>query len=70
MGKIPSGEFAEQILADLIEEGFYGQELLDEFKSRQAKVHFGVEAMIKAAKAATMGTGEYSTYDDIFGSKD
>ena len=65
-----SGEFAEQILSDLIAEGFSGQELLDEFKTRQAKVRPAVEAMLEAAKAAASGTGEYSTYDDIFGSEE
>lgn len=64
------GEFAEQILSDLIAEGFSGQELLDEFKTRQAKVRPAVEAMLEAAKAAASGTGEYSTYDDIFGSEE
>ncbi len=61
------GEFAEQILSDLIEEGFAGQELLDEFKTRQAKVRPAVEAMLKSAKAVALGEAEYSTYDDIFG---
>lgn len=64
------GEFAEQILSDLIAEGFSGQELLDEFKTRQAKVRPAVEAMLEAAKAAASDTGEYSTYDDIFGSEE
>ena len=41
------GEFAEQILSDLIAEGFSGQELLDEFKTRQAKVRPAVEAMLE-----------------------
>ena len=64
------GEFAEQILSELIAEGFSGQELLNEFKTRQAKVRPAVEAMLEAAKAAASGTGEYSTYDDIFGSEE
>ena len=64
------GEFAEQILSELIAEGFSGQELLNEFKTRQAKVRPAVEAMLEAAKAAASGTGEYSTYNDIFGSEE
>lgn len=70
MTQTQNSEFAEQILAELIEEGFSGQELLSEFKSRQAKVRSGVEAMIEAAKAVAMGIGDYSTYDDIFASED
>ena len=64
------GEFAEQILSDLIAEGFSGQELLNEFRVRQAKVRPAIEAMLEAAKVATAGAGEYSTYDDIFGSEE
>ena len=61
------GEFAEQILADLIAEGYTGQDLLDEFKTRQAKVRGTVEAVLEAAKAAAHGDGESYSYDDVFG---
>ena len=64
------GEFAEQILADLITEGYSGQNLLNEFKTRQAKIRPAVEAMLESAKKAADGAGEYATYDDIFGSED
>ena len=63
----PGGEFAEQILAELIAEGYSGTELLAEFKSRQAKMRPAVEAMLQDAKAAACGEGAYSTYDEIFG---
>ena len=33
-----SGEFAEQILADLIRQGYSGEELLEKFKQAQRKV--------------------------------
>lgn len=61
------GEFAEQILADLIAQGFSGKELLSEFKKAQAKVRPAVEAMIAEAENAASGDGEYLTYDDVFG---
>ena len=61
------GEFAEQILSDLIAEGYSGQELLAEFKSRQSKVRPAVEKMLKAAKDAANGIGEYYSYEDVFG---
>ena len=63
------GEFAEQILGDLIAEGYSGQELLSEFKSRQSQVRPAVEKMLKAAKDAVNGIGEYYSYDDVFGGK-
>lgn len=64
-----SGEFAEQILSDLIAEGYSGQELLAEFKSRQSQVRPAVEKMLKAAKDAVNGVGEYYSYEDVFGEK-
>lgn len=63
------GEFAEQILADLIAQGLSGNELLTQFKAKQSKVRPAVEAMISEAEEAAHGNGEYSTYDDIFGDK-
>lgn len=64
------GEFAEQILEELIAEGFSGEELLTEFKIRQAKIRPAVEAMIAEAEEVAAGNGEYATYDDVFGSED
>jgi len=64
------GEFAEHILAELIASGLSGDELLKEFKNKQAKVRPAVEAMIAEAEEAAYGNGEYSTYDDIFGAEE
>lgn len=64
------GEFAEQILADLIAQGLSGNELLTQFKAKQAQVRPAVEAMIAEAEEAAHGNGEYSTYDDIFGDEE
>ncbi len=63
------GEFAEYILADLINEGFSGEELLKEFKSRQAKIRPAVEALISEAEAAARGEGKFYSYEDVFGSE-
>lgn len=63
------GEFAEQILAELITEGYAGNELLVEFKARQKKVRPAVEELLDAAGAAARGEGEFSTYTDIFGAE-
>ena len=64
------GEFAEQILAELIAEGLSGEELLTEFKARQAKIRPAVEAMIADAEAAAAGTSEYERYEDVFGTEE
>ena len=68
--RISDGEFAEQILADLIAEGYSGTKLLDEFKTRQAKIRPAIEALLEDARKAALGKGEYSTYDDVFGPED
>ena len=64
------GEFAEQILADLIAQGLSGEQLLNAFKDTQAKVRPAVEAMLGDAERAASGEGEFVTYDDIFGLED
>ncbi len=60
-------EFAEQILANMVTEGIAVDTLLAEFKKRQAKVRPAVEAMIREAESVANGSGEYFTYDDVFG---
>lgn len=42
-------EFAEEILKDLIDNGFEGSQLLDEFKKTRSKVKPAVQRMIKEA---------------------
>lgn len=64
------GEFAEQILSDLIAEGFSGEDLLQKFKERQAQVRPAVEAMIAQAEGAAQGTEVYENYEDVFGAGD
>ena len=61
----PSGEFAEQILKELIDEGYSGYELLDEFRIRQTKVIPAVEAMLEEAMNVANGNGEYMSYEEF-----
>jgi bifunctional DNA-binding transcriptional regulator/antitoxin component of YhaV-PrlF toxin-antitoxin module len=63
------GEFAEQILADLIAEGLSGDELLKKFKETQKKVRPAVEEMLDDASKATMSDSGFETYNDVFGSE-
>jgi hypothetical protein len=41
MDKVSDGEFSEQILADLIAQGYSGKELLTKFKEIRRKIHPG-----------------------------
>lgn len=64
------GEFAEQILADLIAQGFSGDQLLTEFKKMQRKVRPAVEVMLTQAEQAARGESESSSYEDVFGTEE
>ena len=61
------GEFAEQILEELIAQGYDGKELLDRFKAEQRKVRPAVEAMLEEASRAAASETEYASYEDVFG---
>lgn len=67
---VAGGEFAEQILADLIKEGLSGEELLSEFKRRQAQIRPAAEAMLANAEDIATGKAEYATYEDVFEMED
>ena len=67
---INSGEFSEQILAELIEEGYSGKKLLNEFKKRQSRIRSSVESIIEEAKRVAQGEGDYFSYDDVFADED
>lgn len=60
------GEFAEQILAELIEQGYSGKELLQHFKQAQSQVRPAVEEMLGEAGRAAVSKAEYASYEDVF----
>lgn len=60
------GEFAEQILADLIAQGYSGNELLDRFKKAQGQMRPAVEAMMVEAERVAASESEYMSYEDVF----
>ncbi len=64
------GEFAEQILADLISQGYSGMELLDRFKKAQKEVHPAVEEMLAEAEKVANSEAGYESYDDVFGTEE
>lgn len=67
---VSDGAFAEQILAELISQGFSGQELLCEFKKKQAQVRPAVERMLLEAENIAEGKVSYASYDDVFGTEE
>jgi len=63
------GEFDEQILADLISQGFSGQELLARFKDARHQIRPAVESLLDEAHLAADGKAQFSTYEDVFGTE-
>lgn len=61
------GEFAEQVLADLISQGYSGTELLERFKKAQKEVRPAVEVMLMEAERVAASESEYASYGDVFG---
>ncbi len=64
------GEFAEQILADLISQGYEGEALLEKFKETQRMVRTAEQALLTDASKAAWNDSEYYTVEDIFNSED
>ncbi len=60
------GEFAEQILADLIAQGYSGNDLLERFKKAQEQVRPAVEAMLVDAERIAVSESDYVSYNDVF----
>lgn len=65
-----TGDFAAEILADLVDQGFSGQELVKQFKIMQKKIRPAVERMMEEADNAASGHGEFYTIKDVFEQED
>lgn len=62
-------DFSEEILKDLVQAGYEGQQLLTEFHKRKAQIRPAVEALIAEADQAAQqfsGTGDEET-EALFG---
>ena len=64
------GEFAEQILADLLAQGYQGDELLAKFKEAQSKVRPAVERMIQEADEVAMKKDGGVSLAELFDAED
>lgn len=62
--------FSEQILADLIAQGYSGDELLVAFRETRAQIRPAVEALLEEAERAAAQPEKYATYSDVFGVED
>ena len=60
-----TGEFDEEILADLIREGYEGNALLEKFKEIRGKVPAAMEKMLN--DLIEQSGGEFYTMKEVFG---
>ena len=67
--RMDGNEFAEQILADLIEEGYSGTELLEKFKEQSRKIRPAVEHLIAEADRIAE-QGEPIPMENLFSAED
>lgn len=61
------GAFSEQILADLIAQGYSGEDLLRRFKAAQKKVRPAVVRMMEEADALATSNHQGPSLDELFG---
>lgn len=60
------GEFDEEILADLIAQGLYGQELLTKFKEIRKQIRPAVERMLDESRKIAEDNAPYALLNDVF----
>jgi hypothetical protein len=65
-----SGEFAEQILADLIAQGLQGDALMARFKEMNRAIHPAIARMMEEADEIASGKIASATMDQVFGGED
>ena len=63
------GEFAEQILADLIAQGLHGEELMKQFRLVNRSIRPAVEELLADADKAASGKARLVGMSDVFGSE-
>lgn len=61
------GELSEQILEDLIGQGYSGKELLSNFRKARKEVRPAVEAMLAEAGETACSKDKGVSYEEIFG---
>ena len=65
--KVHISFFSEQILADLINQGYSGRDLLENFREIQEKIRPAVEAMLTEANEIAESKSGGCSLEDVFG---
>lgn len=59
-------EFAEQIMLDLINQGYSGKDLREHFKEEVSQIRPAVAAILAEAKRVVVLESGYASYGDVF----
>lgn len=59
-------DFSEDILKELVSEGYEGYELIEEFKQRKLKLGEAVERLKEEGEKIATGEKDGATFDDVF----
>lgn len=62
-----TGEFAEEILAELVAQGLSGQQLIAQFREMNRKIRPAVEALLAETDAAAASSANPDQFAEIFG---
>ena len=65
-----SGEFAEEILADLIAQGYQGNDLMERFRKMNRSISSAASGLIEEADKIAAGEVASATMADLFGEED
>jgi bifunctional DNA-binding transcriptional regulator/antitoxin component of YhaV-PrlF toxin-antitoxin module len=70
IGETSAFDFSEQILSDLIAQGYSGQELLAEFKKKSKRIAPAINALIHQADCIAKEPKKGAAMADIFGTEE
>lgn len=59
-------EFLEQLMVDLINQGYSGNDLREHFKEEVSQIRLAVEAILAETKRVAVSESGYASYGDVF----
>jgi hypothetical protein len=63
-------EYSDLILSELVEQGYEGQELIDEFKEKRRKVKSALKNLLNEVDDIAAGKKKGATMEEVFGQMD
>lgn len=63
-------EFSVEILKDLVDQGYSGDELIKMFEKQSKNIKYAIDNMLTEADCIAEGSADSPSFNDIFGSDD